>query len=198
MKSKNHEYQKNNKKVMSKNSIFKIATILILVISIISCSPEDGKPGIQGAAGTNGTNGTNATVSQTGIEVISISPQTIPQNVDTKLDFSLENTDDANAFDLTTDEWTIPSTGFYHIYSNAQFRNPFTANTTVEIVIFVNNSLKKIKSYVMINNESFDVAADLSLMANDKVTVKVYHTGTSSNILKSTGTTVYLSGYKIY
>ncbi len=45
-----------------KNTLLKIATVLVLGISIFSCSPEDGKDGIAGTAGTNGTNGTNSNV----------------------------------------------------------------------------------------------------------------------------------------
>ena len=44
MKSTIHEYKKNNKKVMSKNSILKIATFLIFAMSIMSCSKDNDLP----------------------------------------------------------------------------------------------------------------------------------------------------------
>ena len=48
-----------------KNSILKIATILVFGMAIMSCS-KDGEPGKDGANGTNGIAGTNGTNGQTG------------------------------------------------------------------------------------------------------------------------------------
>ena len=62
MKSTIHKYQKNNKKVMSKNSILKIATTLVFILAIMSCSPKDGAVGPAGPAGPTGANGTNSNV----------------------------------------------------------------------------------------------------------------------------------------
>jgi hypothetical protein len=45
-----------------KTKISKIATIIAIGVSIISCSPEDGKDGAPGLAGTNGIDGTNSNV----------------------------------------------------------------------------------------------------------------------------------------
>ena len=73
-----------------------------------------------------------------------------------KIDFGNEITDDANAFDLTNDEWTIPSTGFYHINASARF-NTLSINTLVEIVIYVNGFVTKYQKHSISGEENFGV-----------------------------------------
>lgn len=134
----------------------------------------------------------------TGIHVESTVTQSIPGTVRTKINFSNEITDDANAFDLATDEWTIPSNGFYHIHAAARFYNDI-GNTYVELLIYINgvpNKIKASRNYVYSNP---DISADIKLNANDKVTIYILHnSGSTSQNLTSDPGMIYFSGYKIY
>jgi trimeric autotransporter adhesin len=133
----------------------------------------------------------------TGINVYKNSSQIFANNADTKIDFTAESVDDASAFDLTTDEWTIPSTGFYHLYATARFSS-FPANQTVEIVIYVNGLVSKYSRRSISGDVSFDVTADLKLNLNDKIAVFVYQTSGAPATMPAGSATIYFSGYKIY
>ncbi len=133
----------------------------------------------------------------TGINIVKNSSQIIANNLDVKIDFGNEITDDANAFDLTNDEWTIPSTGFYHINASARF-NSLPVNTLVEIVIYVNGFVTKYQKHSVSGEENFDVSADMRLLANDKISVYVYQTSAATATMPSSSQTIYFSGYKIY
>ena len=134
----------------------------------------------------------------TGFHVESTLAQTIPGTLRTKINFNNEITDDANAFDLATDEWTIPSTGFYHIHAAARFLNDI-GNTYIEILIYINgvpNKIKASRNYVISNP---DISADIKLNANDKVTIYILHnSGSTSQNLTNTPGTIYFSGFKVY
>ncbi len=133
----------------------------------------------------------------TGINVFKTSSQIFINNTDVKIDFNAESVDDSSAFDLTTDEWTIPSTGFYHLYATARF-SPFPANQTVEIVIYVNGSVNKYSRRFISGEVSFDVTADLKLNLNDKISVYVYQTTGAPATMPASSQTIYFSGHKIY
>ncbi len=146
------------------------------------------------ASGNATWQNTNA---NTGISVYKNASQTFPTGTDTKIDFTAESVDDASAFDLTTDEWTIPSTGFYHLYATARF-NPFPANQNVEIVIYVNGLVNKYSKRFISGDVNFDVTADLKLNLNDKISVYVYQTSGAPATMPASFQTIYFSGYKIY
>lgn len=133
----------------------------------------------------------------TGISVRKSFSQTIPNAVDTKIDFSTEITDDGNAFDATTDEWTVQSNGFYHAYASMSFLS-IPVNQTVVLSIYVNGTLVKFKRAIVSASENFDISLDLKLITNDKVTVYVYQTSGSGAVLSSSIDSVYFTGYKIY
>jgi hypothetical protein len=145
----------------------------------------------------NATWQTTSSNANTGIHITKGTAQNIPSGVDTKIDFAIENTDDANAFNTTTDEWTIPSTGFYHIYATMRF-SPFPLNQFVEIVIYVNGTATKFNNHYISNDANFDVSADLKLNANDKVSIYVYQSTGAVQSLISAPITNYFTGYKIY
>jgi hypothetical protein len=133
----------------------------------------------------------------TGIHITKGTAQSIPSGVDVKIDFAVENTDDANAFDTTTDEWTIPSAGFYHIYATMHF-SPFPVNQFVELVIVLNGVPIKFNKHFLSNDANFDISADLKLNANDKISIYVFQSTGAVQSLASTATTNYFTGYKIY
>jgi hypothetical protein len=132
-----------------------------------------------------------------GIHVVKNTVQTIPNGADTKIDFATEITDDANAFDTTTDEWTIPTSGFYHIEATTRF-SPFPANQTVELVIYINGLFSKIKRFSSNNEASYDISANLKLNANDKVTIYIYQTSGSVGTIPASPAFTYFTGYRIY
>lgn len=138
----------------------------------------------------------NANVN-TGISVYKNASQIFANNTDTKIDFTAESVDDASAFDLITDEWTIPSTGFYHLYATARFSS-FPANQTVEIVIYVNGLVSKYSRRFISGDVNFDISADLKLNLNDKIAVFVYQTSGAPATMPAGNATIYFSGYKIY
>lgn len=134
----------------------------------------------------------------TGFHVTKNTVQTIVNNTDVKIDFTSEITDDANAFNPTTDEWTIPSNGFYHMYATARFTTNFTANSLVEMSIAVNGNIIKLKRFLIPGTESVDITADLKLVANDKVTILIYQNSGANATLSALPSYVYFSGYKVY
>ena len=133
----------------------------------------------------------------TGIHVSKSISQTIVPDTDVKIDFNNEVTDDANAFDTTTSEWTIPSDGFYHINASARFI-PFPANQNVEIVIYVNGVLRKFSNKSISGISNFEISTDIKLFLNDKVSISVYQTTGANATLAGSPSAVYFSGYKIY
>lgn len=130
----------------------------------------------------------------TGIHIEKTVGQAIPALTDTKIIFSSELTDDANAF--SNSEWTIPSTGFYHIYSTVS--GIVSASAVVEMLIVKNgNSIKWNRQIATGNSENYEVSADLKLIAGDIISIYFfYNTGTGS--IYGVNVQSYFSGFKIY
>ena len=133
----------------------------------------------------------------TGIHVSKNTTQTIVASTDVKIDFNTELTDDGNVFNTTTDEWTIPSDGFYHLGVTALFNTVFTTPTIVQMIISINGVYIKIKTFTIMG-QSFDITTDLKLVANDKVTILIYQNSSGSASLNGSPNSIYFTGYKIY
>ncbi len=146
------------------------------------------------AAGNATWQNTNA---NTGISVRKLVNQTIPNTTDVKINFGDEITDDGNAFNPTTSEWTIPTTGFYHIYATARFSS-FPSNQYVELGLYVNGLRIKHQAHNINGDQNFDITADIKLNTNDIVTIYVYQGSGANTTMLIDNTSVYLTGYKIY
>jgi len=134
----------------------------------------------------------------TGINIEKNATQTIGTSY-TKINFETEITDDANAFNLTTDDWTVPSAGFYHIYATVKFINSFPANTQIEMVVYVNgNPAKRYKHTGLQIFANYDISADIKLNANDIVSIYVYQSSGSNATIDSVAGNSYLSSFKVY
>jgi hypothetical protein len=143
----------------------------------------------------------------TGIHIVKTTNQIIVPNILTKIDFTTEETDDANAFNPTTDEWTIPSTGFYHINVSSRFNPALPVNYQATLHLYVNGVSTKFKGHLSNGSiyQNFDFSTDVKLNANDIVTVRIVQ-NTLSGIGGANATlsgfggegTFFVSGYKIY
>ena len=136
----------------------------------------------------------NISTMNSGFDILNAS-QVIPNNVYTKIDFATEQTDDANAFNLSTDELTILSTGFYHFELYALF-NVIASNTQAYIRIEKNGSNFRNITKIISNNEPITLSLNFSLTAGDIITVKILQaSGSSANLgLYNTN----FSGFKVY
>ena len=134
----------------------------------------------------------------TGLHITKTNIQVIPTGTDTKIDFSTIITDDATAFNLATDEWTIPSDGFYTIYASANFISTFSSAPSVELLITVNGIANKITKSSLVSNESIDITANLKLFANDKITIQIFQNSGANATLGNFPQRIYFTGYKIY
>jgi trimeric autotransporter adhesin len=143
----------------------------------------------------------------TGIHIVKTTSQIIVPNITTTIDFSNEQTDDSNAFNPTTDEWTIPSTGFYHINVSSRFNPALPINYQATLHLYVNGVSTKFKGHSSNGSiyQNFDFSTDIKLNANDIVTIRIVQ-NTSSGIGGSNATlsgfggegTFFISGFKVY
>ncbi|WP_310556156.1 hypothetical protein [Flavobacterium sp.] len=145
--------------------------------------------------------------SNTGIHIVKTTSQIIVPNILTKIDFVSEETDDANAYDTSTDEWTIPSTGFYHINASTRFNPALPLNYQATVHLFVNGISTKFKGHVSANNlyQNFDFSTDLKLNANDIISIRIVQGplggigGTNVTLSGFGGEgTFFISGFKVY
>jgi trimeric autotransporter adhesin len=143
----------------------------------------------------------------TGIHITKTTNQIIVPNITTTIDFSNEQTDDANAFNPTTDEWIIPSTGFYHINVSSRFNPALPVNYQATLHLYVNGVSTKFKGHLSSGSiyQNFDFSTDVKLNANDIVTIRIVQntlsgTGGANATLSgiSGDNTFYLSGFKVY
>lgn len=143
----------------------------------------------------------------TGIHIVKTTSQIIVPNILTKINFTTEETDDANAFNTATDEWTVPSTGFYHINASTRFNPALPINYQATVHLFVNGISTKFKGHVSANNlyQNFDFSTDIKLNANDIISIEIVQgpiggIGGANATLSGFGGegTFFISGFKVY
>ncbi len=127
--------------------------------------------------------------------------QSIPNDTPTKLIFSTESTDDANAHNVTTGNWTIPSSGFYHIYATLGFNDIINAGTYVRMIVYKNGIVWRTSTSVLgftsVFNK-FDIAVDTKLIQGDVISIYVNQASGGSVQVGASAGSVYFSGYRVY
>jgi len=134
----------------------------------------------------------------TGFHVAKNTGQTIVNNTDVKIDFTSEITDDANAFNPTTDEWTIPSNGFYHLTTSLRFATNMLDNTPLIIEIRKNNFVLNFFAGRLTGVPSISITSNVTLVAGDKITVYMYQNSGASRFLTNNPADSFFSGYRVY
>ena len=127
--------------------------------------------------------------------------QSIPNDVPTKLVFSTESTDDANAHNATNGNWTIPSAGFYHIYATLGFNNFIAAGTYIRMIVYKNGVAFRTNTSIVGTSsilENFDIAVDTKLNQNDVISIFVNQASGAAVQVGASAGSVYFSGFKVY
>ena len=192
-----------------KNSILKIATILVFVVAIMSCS-KDGEPGASGPAGpagTNGTNGTNgidASIANTGFSVGggfgggAGTGQFFSSGLNTKVQFPNIMTNGQNVFSVTNNELTIPNSGFYHLTATVTFGSIISNDTPIILSLNQNASIMRFIRGRYSNLPSITITANVFLNANDKITVYLVQNSVATHYLTNNSQNTNFSGYRVY
>lgn len=136
--------------------------------------------------------------SNTGIEVSTLASQVVNSGVTSKVIFDLKYTDPAIAFSIANSEWTIPSAGFYHIGASLKFFTMLPANTEVVLYLRVNGIVIKNNNAKITGQSTIDLSADITLAANDIVTVYIYQNSGAVATITNGRENVWLSGFKVY
>ncbi len=135
----------------------------------------------------------------TGLNANANITQAIPNGVFTKVNFGSETTDDANAYNPTTGQWTVPSTGFYHIYSKVRIDNTFPAGSYAAMALYVNfSSVKENRQMGAVIYGDYDISADLKLNAGDVVTIFMYQGSGASATIHGSAQDTYFSAFRVY
>lgn len=136
--------------------------------------------------------------SNTGVLISKFGTQIIPNATLTKVLFNQENHDPSNAFNNSTGEWTIPSTGFYHMNATVTFTGiTASASGSLEIDIYINGAALK-KHFYPINIGAISIALDAPLVAGDIISVYVSQGTGSDQQINAQSVYSYFSGYRIY
>ncbi|MES2812020.1 MAG: hypothetical protein V4670_06080 [Bacteroidota bacterium] len=136
--------------------------------------------------------------SNTGVLISKFGAQIVPNNIYTKVLFNQENHDPSNAFNNSTGEWTIPSTGFYHMNATVTFDSiTASASGSLEIDIYKNGAALK-KRFYPINIGAISIALDAPLVAGDIISVYVAQGTGSDKQINVQSVYSYFSGYRIY
>jgi hypothetical protein len=176
------------KTIIMKNS--KTIWFLAIILIAASCS----KDGVDGAPGKDGSNLSN----NTGFDVTNNAGQVVNTSTITPVTFNTKITDDANAFNTSTSEWKIPSTGFYNINAKVSFLNNFPVNTTGVIYIYKNGVLFKEIGQTVNVSPGLSISTNTNLIQNDVIKVYVLHNSLTSNALKLGVANCSFSGYRVY
>jgi Head domain of trimeric autotransporter adhesin len=134
----------------------------------------------------------------TGIEVSTFASQIVSSGVISKVIFDTKYTDPSIAFNTINSEWTVPSSGFYHINAALSFFTMLPANTDVNMYLKVNGSDIKQKSAKITGQSTIDLSGDIALAVNDKVAVHILQNSGAAATLINGRTFIYLSGFKVY
>lgn len=139
----------------------------------------------------------------TGIHIERDAGQIIPNNIYTKIAFSSELTDDSNTYNTTTNEWTIPASGFYHLYATITFVTVLPIDTLVNIALFKNGVFTKFNRHRSSSSsvfyDNYDFSTDIKLNSGDVIDIRVYqNSGVSSTLQGSFPSANYFSGFKVY
>lgn len=135
----------------------------------------------------------------TGLNAIANATQAIPNGVTTKLNFGSETTDDANAYTPATSIWTVPSTGFYHIYAKVRIDTIFPAGNFVEMLLFVNSlEVKSNRQMGAPIYGDYDITADLKLNAGDSVSIFMAQGSGTIGTVHGGAKDTYFSAFRVY
>lgn len=135
----------------------------------------------------------------TGLNAIANTTQAIPNGVTTKVNFGSETTDDANAYSPASSIWTVPSTGFYHIYAKVRIDTVFPVGNFVEMLLFVNSA--EVKSNRQIGAPiygDYDISADLKLNVGDSVSIYLAQGSGTIGTVHGVGKDTYFSAFRVY
>ncbi|MBP9792606.1 MAG: hypothetical protein KBC56_01245 [Flavobacterium sp.] len=136
--------------------------------------------------------------SNTGVLISKFGTQIIPNATPTKVLFNQENHDPSNAFNNSTGEWTIPSTGFYHMNATVTFTGiTASASGSLGIDIYINGAALK-KRFYPINIGAISIELDAPLVAGDIISVYVGQGTGSDKEINAQSVYSYFSGYRIY
>ncbi len=126
--------------------------------------------------------------------------QSISNNLYTKVTFPAPQTDDASAYNAITNEWIIPSTGFYHIYATTSFFDAMPSDTEINIAIYVNGFAEILQTQRANGgtSENMSITANIKLNAGQAISIYVRQTSGTSKNLSNLQLSNFLSGYKIY
>lgn len=176
------------KKVIKNISKVILVVITTLIFSIITSCSKDGETGKDGVNYSNNT----------GFDVTNETAQTINTSTITPITFNTEITDDANAYNTTTSEYVIPSTGFYNINLKVSFQNTFPANITGVLYLYKNGVLFKRHSQQMGTSKGLSLTINSDFEINDVIKAFVLHTHLSVATLETESSNCSFSGYRIY
>lgn len=167
-------------------------------VSITGLGAGNGKVLTSDATG-NATWQTFVTPStNSGLEASTFASQSIPNSTTTKVIFDFEYTDDAFAFNTTTSEFTVPSSGYYHLNSAISFFTSLPSNTVVILSLYKNGVVLKRKRSTITNQSTIDISADIKLAANDIITVYISQGSGTGAIVDNGREVTYFSAYKVY
>ena len=104
--------------------------------------------------------------------------QSVPQNVDTKLDFE-SDVNTLGTFDNPTNRFTVTTDGVYHF--DVMLATGCQANQVCEVKVFKNGSMDRVEKGRAAASDaemSFDVSGILQLVAGDYIEIYLKHTNT--------------------
>jgi hypothetical protein len=114
----------------------------------------------------------------------------------TKVAFTIEDTDDSYSFSEVSNSFTVPSNGFYHFSVLIAMENPVSQFGYLTIRKNSNTLRTKVEVLpVTTTNEFISIDADSTLVSGDVITV--YFTTNLSNVILA-GHLCRFSGFKVY
>ena len=130
--------------------------------------------------------------------------QNLTNNNWTLINFNSEEFDSHNAYDISTGEFTAPSTGYYQLNSNAKVTMSDGASFYLEIAVYINGTIYSEGNISIGNNGNSRTSSNISnllkLTLGDKVTIyaNAHYTGTPQAIgSASTPYVTYLTIHQV-
>lgn len=164
----------------------------------ITSGAAGGKVLTSDAAGNASWQAATGGNANTGIEISTFANQSTATGVITKVILDSKYSDPSAAFSTATSEWTIPSSGFYHINAALSFFTSLPANSQVIIYIRVNGVSVKQKYAITTSQSTIDIAADMPLVVNDIVTIYILQNSGAPATISTGRNNTYLGGFKVY
>ena len=134
----------------------------------------------------------------TGFDVTTYANQVIPNSSAKQIIFDSENTDNSNAFNPTTSEWLVPSSGFYHVDLSIGFFTLLPANSKVTLMLYKNGSVFKSHPQSITGQSDMSFSCSMTLIAGDIITAYIIQSSGSNATLNNGFNYTYMSGFKVY